>query len=461
MTALSRSAARTSPADPVRLVHLGLGGFHRAHQAWYTARAGDGFGIAAYTGRRPGAAEDLAAQGGLYTLLTRSAEGDSAELIGSISRAHSGLDTERWLSDLRDPNVGSLTLTITEAGYRRDAAGGLDLADPEVAADLRSFHEHPGAAIQTAPIRIAAGLLARCRSDAGPLNVISCDNLPDNGAVTRRVVLDAVAQLDPAMLAEVEESTLFVSSMVDRITPRATVADRDVARELTGFDDRCPVVTEPYSEWVLTNRRVAPMPDWARAGATLVADVEPYEQRKLWLLNAGHSLMAYLGGLYGHRTIADAAGDPVVRGELESLWDAAVPEIGLPQAELGGYLRALLDRFGNPRIEHRLAQVAMDGSQKIPARIPPVLRRRRERGEAATGGQISVLAAWLLHLRGKGVEVNDASAEVWRHELPRELPAAVEAMLLRIAPDLVEGGPAGDDLVAAVTERASELDQAR
>ena len=464
MAALSRSAAGLEPARAVRLVHLGLGNFHRAHQAWYTqhtqptGQSGDGWGIAAYTGRQPAAAAMLAAQDGLYVLLTRSPDGDSADIMSSISRAHSGLDTEQWLADLTDPDVSTLTLTITEAGYRRDPSGGLDLADPEIVADLTTARQNhrAAAAILTAPVRIAYGLLARARADAGPLNVISCDNLPDNGSITRRVVLAAVEQVAPDLLTEVDARTAFISSMVDRITPRATDADRQIADALTGFADRTPVVTEPFSEWVITDRCMAATPDWASAGATLVDDVEPFEQRKLWLLNAGHSLLAYLGGLRGHQTIADAVSDPIVRVELESLWDAATPEIALPADDLARYRSALLGRFDNRRIEHRLEQIAMDGSQKVPVRLGPLLRLRLERGDAPSPGQLSLLAGWLLHLRGTGVAVHDPGAEAWRGSLTADLTSASRIMLRHIAPDLADG-----ELVASVADRARELDGTR
>ena len=271
-------------------MHLGLGAFHRAHQAWYTDRADAGWGIAAFTGRSPTAAEALAAQDGLYVLVERAADGDTATVVQSIVQAHDGGDELAWRAAVADPAVTVLTLTVTEAGY---AASATD----DVAA-LRS-----GGGALTAPGRLVDGLRARRDAGVGPLAVVSCDNLPANGAVTERVVRGVARLVDPGLDDWIARNVSFVSTMVDRITPATTDDDRAVARALTGFADAVPVVTEPFSEWVLSGDFPAGRPPWERVGARFVADVEPYEQRKLWLLNAGHSLLAYRGRLLGHDTV--------------------------------------------------------------------------------------------------------------------------------------------------------------
>jgi fructuronate reductase len=455
MNALSRATAGVGVSRPVRAVHLGLGAFHRAHQAWYTQHAGDDWGIAAYTGRRPDAAVALAAQDCLYTLVTRGPKGDDTELIGSLSRAHDGSDTGQWMRDLADPRVTTLTITVTEAGYRRDDQGDLDLADEQVQLDIASLNDDPAGVVHTAPARIAQGLLNRLHQGGGALNVISCDNVSDNGTMTRRVVLSLIEEVEPGAGDEIDAQVRFVSSVVDRITPATTEPDRQWVALRTGYDDESPVVTEPFSEWVIADHFIAARPDWESAGATVVSDVTPYEQRKLWLLNAGHSLLAYAGSIRGHRTVAEAVADPILRGWLVSLWDAAAPEMAFPRGEIDVYCQSLLSRFENSRIEHRLAQIAGDGSQKMPMRVVPIIRRRREQGLTAAAGDVAAMAAWLAHLRGHGAPVNDPGAEAWLASLATEPRGAASALLHRVAPDLADD----DTLIDAIAEDCRQLER--
>src|SRR5690606_35944268 len=242
------------PAPPVRVVHAGLGAFHRAHQAWYTHRANlegaEPAGIAAFTGRRPDAARVLAAQGGLFHALIRDADGDRAELVASLSAAYDGADLRTWGDLLASPEVGDLTTTVTEAAYRRAADGCLDTDDPAVRADIETLRAG-GDAVSTTPGRIVYGLAARRAADAGPFAVVPCDNLVDNGAAAKAVVRGLAEQVSPELAAWIDESVAFVSTTVDRITPATTDEDRARVGELTGFDDHSPVVTEPFTEWVL------------------------------------------------------------------------------------------------------------------------------------------------------------------------------------------------------------------
>jgi fructuronate reductase len=214
-------------------------------------------------------------------------------------------------------------------------------------------------------------------------------------------VLDFAALVEPALVPWIRDHVSFVSTMVDRITPRTTPSDVDTATSLAGFPDAVPVVTEPYSEWLLCGVFPSGRPAWEDAGARFVADVHPHEQRKLLLLNGGHSLLAYAGSARGHETIAAAVADPVCRAWLEQWWDEAVRHVPLPPAELADYRAALLERFANPRIRHTVAQIAADGSQKVPIRVLPVLRGERAAGRDAAGA-VRVLAAWIAHLRGVG-----------------------------------------------------------
>ena len=451
---LTRTTSDARPAAPVRIVHLGLGNFFRAHEAWYTDRAPDAaeWGIAAFTGRSTELASALTGQDGLYTLITRSADGDSTHVLASVSRAHAGGDTEAWLGYLGDPRVGVVTLTVTEAGYVRGPDGRLDAARPEVKADLAALRADPRAAVRTTPARLVAGLAVRRAADAGPLAVVSCDNLPHNGAVTATVVADFARLLDPDLATWISDNISFVTTMVDRITPATTPDDVESAARLTGRADAAPVVTEPYSEWVLAGEFPAGRPAWDAAGARIVTDIAPFEERKLWLLNGAHSLLAYAGSARGHTTIAEAVTDPMCRNWVEEWWTEASRHLTLPAADVAAYRDALIDRFGNARIRHLLAQIAADGSQKIPVRILPAIRGERAAGRLPTGG-LRVVAAWINHLRGAGAAVKDAGVQDIQAVNTPALAAAVGTVLTRLDPNLA----ADPVVVATVLDLCNEL----
>ena len=421
-------AARLARASrpPIRIAHLGLGNFFRAHQAWYTSVAPDAarWGIAAFTGRSRPLATSLAQQDGLFTLLVRGPDRDDPTLVSSISAAHPGADVDTWRGLLTRPEVSVVTLTVTEAAYRRGRGGALDDADPEVRADLAAWRS--GAPLSTIPGRLCAGLNARRLTFAGPTAVVSCDNLPGNGAATARVVQDFASAAEPALLPWLRDNVSFVTTMVDRITPRTTPGD--VA--LTDGADEVPVVTEPFTEWLLEGDFPRGRPAWEAGGARFVSDVRPHELRKLLLLNGGHSLLAYAGSALGKSTIAEAVADERCRAWLDEWWDEAVRHVPLPAPELADYRVALLGRFANPRIRHTLAQIAADGSQKIPIRVLPVLRGERRAGRPATGAA-RVLASWIGHLQGHGAPVNDAGAEPYAGRA-----GSTRDLLDLLAPDL-------------------------
>lgn len=432
---------RRSSRPPLRIVHLGLGGFFRAHQAWYTGAAPDAadWGIAAFTGRSRALADQLGRQDGLYTLVVRGPERDEMSVQHALVEALPGTDLQTWCGYLARPAVAVVTLTVTEAGYARARDGGLDLDRPDVRADIAAFRD--GGDITTVPGRLVAGLAARRAAGAGPLAVVSCDNVPGNGAVTARVVNDFTAAVEPALAGWIRDQVSFVTTMVDRITPRTTEEDVRAVAEQTGWHDAVPVVTEPFAEWVLSGDFPAGRPAWDAVGARFVDDVHPYETRKLLLLNGGHSLLAYAGGARGHDTIAAAVADPVCRNWLEQWWDAAARYVPLPAADVAAYRAALLERFANPRIRHRLAQISADGSQKIPIRVLPVLRGERAAGRMPAGA-VRILAAWIDHLRGIGTPVDDAGAAPYR-----ERAGSARDVLALLAPDL-----AGDsELIDAIT----------
>ncbi|OIH94127.1 hypothetical protein BIU90_06150 [Curtobacterium sp. MCBA15_001] len=407
------------------IVHLGVGAFARAHLAWYTVHAdGTPWGITAFTGRSPDAADALTAQGCRYTLVTRAADGDSAEVVDAIVAAHPGSDDAAFAAALASPDTTVVTLTVTEQGYR----SGSDV-----------------------PARLVAGLDARRASGGGRIALVSLDNLTHNGQVLRDAVLDAVP--DGSLRGWIEQTVTFPSSMVDRITPATTSDDVSAIAELPGAlpGDRAPVVTEPFAEWVLQDVFDGiERPSWESAGVRLVDDVTPYEQRKLWLLNGAHSLLAYLGLLLGHETVAQAMDDPDCRTAVEQLWDEAAQELPLPATEIAEARAALVDRFANPRIRHTLTQIASGGSEKLPVRVVDVLRHRLERDpDAEIGpGAATLLAAWWLHCSEQPELVTDRGA-----------PGAgsdVHDVLAVIAPDLDTPG-----VVAAVTAAADHIRSVR
>ena len=440
------SAAGRRTRHPVRIVHLGLGAFHRAHQAWYTQRANEltseGWGIEAFTGRRPEAADALTAQDCVYSLIERGSQADSVTLIESIIAASDGADVDRWRRAFEDPHLAIVTLTITEAGYR------IVHSDAQVAADIASLRRGEGAV--TAPARLVDGLRARLAVGGGALAVVSCDNLPDNGRVARDSVLTVADEVDPSLADWIAATVSFVSTMVDRITPAPTPADIIEARQLTGFADAVPVVTEPFSEWVLSGEFPAGRPDWHRVGARFVDDIVPFEQRKLWLLNAGHSLLAYRGLLRGHSTIAEAMLDEDCRAELEALWSEARAVLPFDPSEIDDATAALRLRFGNARIEHRLQQIGTGGSQKLGPRIIDPIRRRLAKGLPVGEAQPGVIAAWSAHLltADRRDPATDDLAVSLAGASPEEAAARVIDFL---APDL------RDQLSVAVTLAVNSL----
>ncbi|WP_425953502.1 mannitol dehydrogenase family protein [Xylanimonas sp. McL0601] len=400
--ALSRST-HPSPAVPVRIVHLGLGAFHRAHQAWYTGHAADAaeWGIAAFTGRSATAAEELAPQDGLFTLVVRGAAGDELDVVGSIAEAWDGARLDRLVALLAAPTTAIVTMTITEKGYRLAPDGLPDTGDPAVAADVALLGALPAGdlaastpGVTTTLGRLVVGLEARRRAGGSPLAIVPCDNLPSNGPMVRAAVLALADAVSPELTGWMLEHVSFVSTSVDRITPRTTDADRATVRERAGYDDAAVVVTEPFTDWVLSGDFPAGRPAWETAGARFVEDVEPFERRKLWLLNGSHTLLALLGPARGHATVAQAIADPVLRAAVESLWDEAVAHLPAEGLDLPAYRAALVERFENARIEHQLAQILLDTDQKLPIRIVPVALAERAAGRSAAACALPI-AAWV------------------------------------------------------------------
>ncbi|WP_306319793.1 mannitol dehydrogenase family protein [Streptomyces sp. CC224E] len=360
------------------IVHLGLGNFHRAHQAVYTAEAlrhTDGpwgiTGVSTTPGRRPRPViEGMAEQGGLYSVLTLHRDGGFAATVPSVHRQ--GLVADGQGADvvaaIGSADTRIVSLTVTEKGYTFGADGRLDLDDPLVRADLA------GGTPRTALGLIARGLQQRLRAGAPPVTLLSCDNLMDNGHRLRTLLGEFVDVLPAAeredLQAYVDGAVSTPNGMVDRIAPATTDEHRDLAARALGVRDTVPVPAEPYKLWVMQDDFRAGRPAWEHAGAVFTKDVAPYEVMKLRLLNGAHSLLAYLGLLRGHRSIDAAVGDELLGGAVEfAMREEILPTVSEPDGMPGAaYIGELLERFANPALGHRTAQVGSDGSLKIPVR---------------------------------------------------------------------------------------------
>ena len=379
------------------ILHVGTGNFHRAHQAVYTddiLGEDPRWGIIGASLQSKVARSRLQPQDYLYTLCEREDEGHSLRVIGSIQDMLT-LQQQRpeLIEAIARPEIKVITLTITEKGYCHTSEGRLDDSNPSVKQDLQQS-DQPG----TAPGVILAGLARRRNSGGGPISIISCDNLQGNGDVTRQVVLDFAERLDPGLASWCRDHVTFPSSMVDRIVPRTTTDDID-RLATRGLDDLAPVICEPFRQWVIEDNFAAARPPWEAAGAELVRNVAGFEKAKLRLLNATHSALAYLGMLCGYDTIHEAMADKALAGFAHRLMTAEIAPLLTVPAELNldTYIESILQRFANPAIAYRCAQVATDGSQKLPVRIFPSLQASLTAGRSPDGLAI-VVAAWLQSL---------------------------------------------------------------
>lgn len=399
------------------IVHLGLGAFHRAHQAVYT----DGllhrdprWGIVGASLRSPATRDALAPQDFLYTVVERDRDGRCMRIVGALRSALVAPEApEDLVALMAQPSVKIVSLTVTEKGYRHDpATGALDEDQPDVRHDAAL----QGDGHRTAPGFIVAALARRRAAGLPPFTVLSCDNLPANGETTRRVVVRMAELRDPDLAHWIAAEGAFPSTMVDRIVPATTAADRAEVAAALGLEDAAPVVTEPFTQWIIEDRFSSGRPAWEETGATFATDIAPFERMKLRLLNGSHSAIAYLGLLAGHDTVADAIADADLARFIRALMDEEVtPTLDLPGAvDLTGYKDQLMARFANPALRHRTAQIAMDGSQKLPQRLLAPIRDR-----IAAGAPISRLAlavaAWMRHVAatdeaGKPVVPDDPMA---------------------------------------------------
>lgn len=395
-------AGKPKPPAPPRIVHLGVGAFARAHLAWYTEQASDAdeWGIVAFTGRGPRMADLLNPQDGLYTLVERREDGDNYQVIGALSEVQPAGNQARLRELVASPDTAIVTFTITEAGYKVAGDGALDTKDPDLREDLEMLAKtdilkNPDQELdaQTVLVRVLVGLNDRRLADGGEIALVPLDNLMQNGDRLETAMTSLAKEVSEPLADWIDDNVSFVSTSIDRITPRTDEALLvEVANE-TGWDDAAPVATEPFADWVLSGEFPAGRPDWESSGAVFVDEIEPYEVRKLWLLNGAHSLLAYMGLLEGHETVSGAMEDPKCSAQVRAWWDEAsrhLPAELDPQA----YCEALTERFQNERVVHYLEQIANDGLTKLRQRVAPVAKLEIEAGREGHASAAAI-AYWI------------------------------------------------------------------
>ncbi|GAA0463068.1 mannitol dehydrogenase [Actinoplanes capillaceus] len=444
------------------IVHLGLGAFHRAHQAVFTedavAASGGDWGILGVAPRSRDILEKLREQDGLYSVLTVGGGADRARTIGILAGlGHAAGDPHGVVAAIADPGIRIVSMTVTEKAYRLDPAGRLLVGD-----DLRAQLTGQAPPVSV-PALLARGLIRRRAAGGGPLTVLCCDNMQRNGARIRGLVEQALEVAGADLSADVA----FPSTMVDRIVPATSADHIRRAAVALGADDAAPVVAEPFTQWVIEDDFPGGRPDWAAAGAVLTGDVTPWETLKLRALNGVHSSAAYLGALAGRELIADSLELAGMTGLLRRLIaDDIAPTIAPPPGvTVTGYGESVLERFANRELGHRNLQVAMDGTQKLPYRLLATITERRRAGAVPVWGALMV-AAWMRFARGSAdggapLPLDDPLAGLIRDALAAapDTPAGVVGALLGL--DAVFGPElAGDDVLRAELLRwYGELDR--
>jgi mannitol 2-dehydrogenase len=406
-------------AITVGIVHFGVGGFHRAHEAMYVDRLLEAglatdWGICG-VGTLPGDARmaaALGAQGGLYTLVEKDSDGSlRARVIGSIVRyLHAPADPEAVIEQLADPAVRIVSLTITEGGYAVDPGSGeFDPSVPAVRADLA------GDAPPATTFGLVTAALRRRRDRGLPaFTIMSCDNIEGNGHVAERVFVAFARLADPELAGWIEANVRFPNSMVDRITPATTPDDIAMVADQLGVDDRWPVVCEPFTQWVLEESFSAGRPPLEEAGVQIVPDVRPYELMKLRMLNASHQALCYFAYLSGFRLVHDASQDPAfARFLLAYMREEAAPTLQpVPGVDLPAYQDELIARFSNANVRDTVARLCMDSSDRIPKWLLPVIREQLRTG-GPIGRATAVVAAWARY--AEGVDEQGEPIEVVDH----------------------------------------------
>jgi fructuronate reductase len=444
----------------IGIVHLGIGAFHRAHQAEYIddvlALEAGGWGVCGVSLRSADVRERLSPQEGLYTSIEKSPAGTRRRVIGSVREIlFLGEERSKVHARLADVRTRIVSLTITEKGYCHDpATGRLNFADPDIAHDFA----HPGEP-RTALGLISSALDARRASHGESFTVLCCDNLPHNGGIVRGLVLAFAGARDPTLASWIAEHASFPSTMVDRIVPATTEADISDNDAALGVHDAAPVVHEPFKQWVIEDRFVAGRPAWERVGAELVADVAPFEAMKLRLLNGCHSMLAYLGFLAGYEYIYQVAARPEYVALIRRLMaEEITPTLRVPaNIDVVAYRSALVERFKNPALPHRTQQIAMDGSQKLPQRLLGTVRDNLAAGRSIDLAALAV-AGWMRYVSGsdeagRAIAVSDPLAGEFARIAAAHSgdPAGLARGLLRLRAVFGEDLPADARFVAKVT----------
>lgn len=424
MTKLSRASLTTLPGTVVRpghapeairtgIVHFGPGAFHRAHQAAYVDRLLDHdprWGIAAVSLRSGSTTDALKTQDGLYTLAVIDRE-PSARIIAAHSDAIGPGEGARLRKLLASPEVRIATSTVTEKGYCLAGDGSLDFAHPDIVHDLQRPAE-PASVIGW----IVAGLGDRRASGLPPFAMLCCDNMTGNGAKLRAACVALAREQDVGLADWIAGEVAFPDSMVDSITPASDAAFLAKIQGALGVEDRAAVQRESFTQWVLQRFEMADGPDLASAGVTLTDDVRGYEQAKLRILNGAHSTLAYVGLARGHETVFEAMSDAALEGFVTRLvhQDIAASLAQVEGLDKAAYADAVLDRFRNPEIRHLLAQIAWDGSQKLPYRLLDTTRAALDAGRGVERLAVPV-AAWIAFVRRKaeaGETITDPLADM-------------------------------------------------
>lgn len=413
-----------------RLVHLGFGAFHRAHQAVYAdilaQEHGSDWGyceINLIGGEQQIA--DLKQQDMLYSVAEMSADAWQCRVVGVVKQAlHAQVDgLDAVFQALAQPEVAIVSMTITEKGYcHSPATGQLQLDHPLIVRDLANPH-HPQSAVGV----IVAALAQRKAAGQSAFSVMSCDNMPENGHVTRNVITTYAKALDPALATWIETHVTFPSTMVDRIVPAVTPDTLAQVAQQTGVQDPAAVACEPFRQWVIEDNFVAGRPAWEQAGAELVSDVLPFEEMKLRMLNGSHSFLAYLGYLAGYPHISDCMQDEhYVKAARHLMLAEQAPTLNTPGTDLEKYADSLQARYRNTALKHRTWQIAMDGTQKLPQRMLDSVRWHLANGSDFDCLALG-LAGWMRYVGGKDEQGQPIDiSDPLREEIARRVANSAE-----------------------------------
>ncbi len=432
------------------IVHLGIGAFHRAHQAFYTEAVlnqfGGDWGIIGCSLRSPTVREQLAPQDGLYTLVERGSDSEKLQIVGAVKAVMVGPeDPAALVRVMADPAIKIVSMTVTEKGYCHDpATGNLNLKNPDIQHDLKNL-DRPRSAIGY----LVSALKARMDAGVPSFTALSCDNLPNNGQVLEKALYQFAEEVSPELAQWVRANTTFPCTMIDRIVPATTDEDRQHVEELLGLRDEGTVFTEPFTQWVIEDNFANGRPAWEKVGAQLVDEVEIFEKIKLRLLNGAHSTLAYSGYLAGFDYVSEVMAEPAFVKMVETYHAREAGEtVSAPEGfDIEFYKGQLRDRFRNKSLKHRTWQIAMDGSQKLPQRLLHTLQDQLQ-----GAGHIDIItlgvAAWIRYVsgvdeKGQPIEVSDPLAETLRAACdsakgdPAAMVKAVVSIKEVFGPDLI------------------------